>query len=364
MQMLKEKFSMLPAIMDEESEYGLTLTLNSEASANIYNKNSSTSFTNILKTPVKLRCDEYYEATLGNVHIPADQIILTKDDGATSHIQYNLGMFVHNQLNGEWELMDGSQTKLWRYIPNINFNGLDTKSGVYKTDFMNRLFHSLRLEKASELNRNCLQLFQVILHHYSDEDHKNEESIEGCPKCDEALELSKSLAGECQITNIFKKYNPKFEDHVWFKTLSSLEIGDRYAFFDSLLRILQVDVIEYLKDVVRKYWAKEFKKVAEDGETLLNNVFQEFKDDSGMPLHSLEQFYNHQFFPPLWVSEKSPPVLGLYISFGGRMSNFLSIDKNTTYVVATCGNHPIDMFNSNPVLCPKFGKRIIDSIYI
>ena len=61
-----------------ESEYGLTLTLHSNANKDVYKDNNPSAFTNLLKIPVKLNQNDNYEVSLANFHSPKTQGLLLK----------------------------------------------------------------------------------------------------------------------------------------------------------------------------------------------------------------------------------------------------------------------------------------------
>ena len=103
-----------------ESEQGLSLLLHSSGQ-------SPTDFTNVLKSPIKLGSGDW-EVGLANLHIPAYQQTLEKNDYARSSISYNIGMFTYNYSNGEWELIKNSNRELWKMTPDRTFDGLDANT--------------------------------------------------------------------------------------------------------------------------------------------------------------------------------------------------------------------------------------------
>ena len=205
-----------------------------------------------------MSAEDLYEIGLGNVHIPSHQTILVKNDFKRSYIQYNLGMFLYNNYRGEWELLENSNRELWKYAPNIDVEGIDSQSELVKADFIKRLFDSLILGYHTNQNKKCLELFIMKL-----------------------LESS-------SYRDIIEKFNPEHKNHVEFKTLTGIfnNEDDRYLFFERIMRVLSLDPIEYVKNVLYTY--KSDKGV-------VNKYFNQIKIDNYGKLTKLIQLFENDF---------------------------------------------------------------------
>ena len=147
---------------NSESEYGTSLVLHSGSNADIIFDNTPTTFTNVLKNPIKLSQENQYEVGLANIHIPSYQKILEKNDFERSFIQYNLGLFTHNKVTGKWNLIKGSNRKLWKIVPDKTFDGLDDRYldvDSEKYSYIKLFSESLKLASHTPIEVKCLDLF-------------------------------------------------------------------------------------------------------------------------------------------------------------------------------------------------------------
>ena len=350
-------------VSGSESTHGTTITLHSDANSDVYKGNCTSNFTNILKIPIKLQHDTEFEVGLGNVHIPNEQSILLKEDDETSFIQYNLGMFDHNNATGGWDLLQGSHKVLWKYVPNKDFVGVDAESNILKADFINRLSESLVLSNHTKVNIKALDTFQIALFHYYNltGDHTENGDFlwnNYCLRCTQALQTSDNIDGHTKLISIFNKYEPGIREGLWFKSLESLKPKDRFKIIEALMSILEIDLKEYFRNVITFLWH-------DDRKIRINKILDSLRNKQGNVNMSLREYYNHSLFKNLWPDQENPPILAVYITFGSRLENFLSVPRNSRYFIGTCTSHKsFDIYNSNTILKPKFDKKKIDTFFI
>ena len=330
----------MSALDQIESEYGLSLVLHSEANKNVFKSNKPTSFTNIFKKPVKLSDDGVYEIGLGNLHIPLHQSVLVKDDFERSYIQYNMGMFQYDSSEGKWCLMENSHRKLWRLAPNADFEGINEQniSTLQKMEYIKRLTESLTLGNHSNADDRC---FKYFLH-----------------------TVSKG-AGQ-MVNTIIDEFNPATNKPFGFYTLPTTQTQEeRYDFFEKIMSLLSIDPISYVKDVCYSFRKNDIR--------LIERIFHKIKLENRGNLSRLKELYYNDLFKFLWDkkpkreplnSETNAPIIAMYITYGDRMSKFLSVDYNTRVFVGYCMMHYINPYDSNQKLLPKFGKTNIDSIFV
>ena len=209
-----------------------------------------------------------YEIGLGNVHIPSHQSILVKDDFKRSYIQYNMGMFLYNKSQGRWELLENSHRELWRYAPNVDFEGLDKQTNIQKLDFINRLSESLTLGSHSNVSENALYLFFTYL-------SRREPNL--------------------YVRNILEDYDPKKKDSLWFRTLSALSQDERYIFFESLMKYLSLNPIEYVENVLYTY---------RNDKRIIDKILTKIKYENNGDLSKLGELFRHDLFTSLWYKQE------------------------------------------------------------
>ena len=166
-----------------ESSNGLSLFVTSNGSLESYPGNTSSCFTNTLKSPISLNHSINYEVQLSNLHIPAYENILKGNDYEYSYIAYNIGQFVYDPYTSKYKLQEELNKELFRLAPNKDFEGLfdseDTLENLYqiipndnslrdlmgnpslkiqKENLINRISKSLRLDSKSKTFRKDLKL--------------------------------------------------------------------------------------------------------------------------------------------------------------------------------------------------------------
>ena len=166
-----------------ESSNGVSLFVTSNGSLESYPGNTSSCFTNTLKSPISLNHSINYEVQLSNLHIPAYENILKGNDYEYSYIAYNIGQFVYDPYTRKYKLQEELNKELFRLAPNKDFEGLfdseDTLKNLYqiipndnslrdlmgnpslkiqKENLINRISKSLRLDSKSKTFRKDLKL--------------------------------------------------------------------------------------------------------------------------------------------------------------------------------------------------------------
>ena len=325
-----------------ESEYGLSLILHSESNKDIFKYNKPTSFTNIFKKGVKLSEDAEYEIALGNIHIPSHQSVLVKNDYERSQISYNLGMFLYNNSTGKWDLLKNSNKELWRLVPDTDFEGIDARfiTSSQKLEYITSIFESLTLGSHSKLNENCLELFLNTI----------------------------SKKSEPFAKRFIEEYKPEEDHTLWFKTFPfSMNQDDKYDFFEKLLRVLSVEPISYIKNVAHSF--KPYEK------RFVEKIFNKIKTENDESLTKINQVYYSDLYSALWEDktkkikdgsdmEKATPIIALYITYGDRMTNFLSVENNSNFIIGYCGFQFTNPFDSNQLPIPKFKRSNLDTLFI
>ena len=123
-----------------ENTYGVTFLLHSNSDNEIFPDNTSTKFTNILKTPVDLDINKEFGVCLSNIHAYPFQYSLVKDE-LNSGVKYKLGMFEFNFDTQKWCLLskdnpgnniatpsldyDKFSKTVFTLVPSESFMGLD-----------------------------------------------------------------------------------------------------------------------------------------------------------------------------------------------------------------------------------------------
>ena len=328
--------------LDTESEYGLSFVLHSKANKDVYRDNKPTSFTNIFKKAVKLDDKSDYQIGLANIHLPIFQNVLVKNDYTRSSIRYNMGMFLYNKSLGKWNLLPNSKRELWRLAPNTDFQGImgENITNTQKKEYFKKFANSLTLNSQSLVNENCKELFLNTISNWSGRMEKE----------------------------FIDKYDPEIEKSIWFKTLPlEMTQEDRFNFFEKLVRVLSIDPITYIKDV-----AQSFKQ----RDNFVDKVFKKNSSEKGIPGKLTDLYYN-DYFKSLWTykktkkdseddqnSDENVPILAMYVTFGDRMAEFLSLNQNTKIFVGYCGLQFTSPFYSNRMLVPQFEKANLDTIFI
>ena len=329
---------------NSESEYGTSLVLHSGSNADIIFDNTPTTFTNVLKNPIKLSQENQYEVGLANIHIPSYQEILEKNDFERSFIQYNLGLFTHNKVTGKWNLIKGSNRKLWKIAPDKTFDGLDDRYldvDSEKYSYIKLFSESLKLGSHTPIEAKCLDLFLKT--------------------------LSRNSGKILRTKDLVKKYSP-LGDYIEFKILPpSLNLSDTHNFFEKMLGILSLGIMDYLKSAAyeigeRNHTEKIFQEI----------IFQKLNIPN-FKLRLEDVYYNDTFndlFISLWepkgflTSPNTPPILALYLTFGDRMRKFLSLDHQEPHFLAHCLYPLIDPLASNRVAIPRFERMGIDTLFV
>ena len=338
---------------NSESEYGTSLVLHSGSNGDIIFDNTPTTFTNVLKNPIKLSQENQYEVGLANIHIPSYQKILEKNDFERSFIQYNLGLFTHNKVTGKWNLIKGSNRKLWKIVPDKTFDGLDDRYldvDSEKYSYIKLFSESLKLASHTPIEAKCLDLFLKT--------------------------LSRNSGKILRTKDLVKKYSPLGEGSIEFKILPpSLSQSDTHKFFEKMLGILSLGIMNYLKSAAYEFGENDRKHI--------DKIFQEIIFQKlSIPNFKLsldDVYYNDTFndlFIRLWEPQKkrqtneyrdnstnTPPILALYLTFGDRMCKFLSLDQEPHFL-GYCLYPLIDPLASNRVAIPRFERMGIDSLFV
>ena len=356
-----------------ESEYGLTLTLHSKANSDIYKNNTPSAFTNNLKHPIKLSLDEQYELCLANIHSPAYQsCMLKKSDTIRNDINFHIGMFMYNEDESDWRLLQDSKIDLWTYSLNKDISGLELDNDVSRTDFVKRFNNSFKVnsEQTNPVTRKCLSIFHSFLSHKYGEGHA-EGAILGCASCETLLELGYEFEGTIYESytrswgnDFFQEFNPGERNHLRFKHVNDLPEEEKYHIFDLLMWASQVDMQGYIFNVLDKHRPDFVRK--HRARKLLRDAIQ------GTDVTSwtrLQDIYADEAFGKVWTHSKRVPQLVLYASFGDKMSHYLSLggggDKNEKMVLASCGyGNGINVADTNPLLSPRFTNPKIGSLLV
>jgi hypothetical protein len=351
----------------KESEYGITLTLHSDASNFEYQNNTPSSFTNILKLPIKLDHNENYEACLTNIHIPAYQsYLLKKSDSWRNDIKFNIGLFIFDEFQSEWNLLEDSQIDLWSYNLVKDISPLELDNDVTRPDFIKRLNASFNIRERQLLKQRCLSLYNIFLKHKYNSEHEKK-LIADCAKC--KIELSTDLTNDIDMVrnrlknnsndglpyiDFFEEFDLNKKDHVWLKHLEDLHTDEKYYLFEHLLNILNIDIYKYLRDVFLKNL--NFSKI--QARRYVNRI----KDEAG---ESIKKIFDAEVYKALWKFSTGKPQLAMYVTFGDKLSDYLSIDRNKKQIITSCGNEGIySIFKDNFLLTPKFNKEKIKSLFI
>ena len=350
-----------------ESNHGLSLILNSNASKDTYIENLPCYFTNILKQPIKLDQHAEYEVCLSNIHSPSEEVlVLKKNDSGINDIKFNLGMFIYDSVKSEWKLLDRSRIPLWTYTPNNDLHGVEIDSFDTRRNFITRFLDSLKLSNHSAVKRQCLKMFQICLMHVYDKSHTGPSFALECEKCEPYLANINLLYDtdnvlEVPEIDILEEFDNTMKEHIWFKSLQKLAPNDKYIFFDLLLKCLRIDLYQYMSEVLHACMSHRSKNA-------VNRLFKRIKDKNGKSVENLADLYKHDIFKRLWdnvtESSREMPVMALFVDFGYGIAKFFSIDKNTNLFIASCGENIRNTFNSNVILSPKFCKQKIDSLFV
>ena len=351
-----------------ESEYGLTLTLHSKANSDIYKNNTPSAFTNNLKHPIRLSLDEQYELCLANIHSPAYQsCMLKKSDTIRNDINFHIGMFMYNEDESDWRLLQDSKIDLWTYSLNKDISGLELDNDVSRTDFVKRFNNSFKVnsEQTNPVTRKCLSIFHSFLSHKYGEGH-TEGAILGCASCETLLELGYEFEGTIYESytrswgnDFFQEFNPGERDHLRFKHLNDMLAKEKYHIFDLLMWVLKVDVYSYILNVLDNY-RPEFAKKHKARKLLKTRL-----KPTPETWTKLQDIFTDEVFRKLWSVNRNVPQMVLYASFGDKMSKYLSIGENKKMVLVSCGYEDlINMGDFNPILSPKFANQKIGSLLV
>ena len=305
-----------------ESEYGLTLTLHSKANSDIYKNNTPSAFTNNLKHPIKLSLDEQYELCLANIHSPAYQsCMLKKSDTIRNDINFHIGMFMYNEDESDWRLLQDSKIDLWTYSLNKDISGLELDNDVSRTDFVKRFNNSFIVNmQQNDVTQKCLAIFNSFLSHKYHEGH-GKGFMSECASC----EILRGLGYEFEDTNyenlsrgwgneFFHEFNPGERDHLRFKDLNNMPEKEKYHLFDLLLWVLKVDVYSYILNVLDKYRPEFVKK--HRARKVLKTVLK----GTNETWTKLQDIFADETFRKCWSFSIKVPQLVLYASFGDKMS--------------------------------------------
>lgn len=344
-----------------ESEYGVSLTLHSEGSIDTYPSNSPSSFTNVLKIPVRLGgYNDEYEVCLSNIHVPAYQHYLLKtSDGRENDIKFQIGMFGYDAEIGDWRLFENSKVDVFSYGLHKNISGLEhDDNDVSRDDFIKRLNRSFGIkEKKVEFRKNCLSFLNTYLRHkYEGEKEGHKPGfVADCNKCGSLIKENGH-----ERPDFFENYDPNRKNHIWIKNLEDLDVAEKYYIFDNLFRILGIDKYKYLADIIHKGNGKNIKK--RHARRLANSI----KDkDSNEKYEHFQNIFAHEKYRELWGSSGLIPQLVLYASFGDKMCDYLSVDRGTSIGIVSCGNENLlSMHRDNRLLTPKFQRRKLNSLFI
>ena len=344
----------------KESEYGITLTLHSEASLTEYQNNTPSSFTNILKMPIVLDHNEYYEACLTNIHIPAYQSYLLKvKDYTRNDIKFNMGLFVFDKHKSDWSELSDSHIDLWTYNLVKDIAPLELDNNVTRPDFIKRLNASFNIKERLQLENRCLFLYNIFLRHKYEIGHTPGLAGE-CTKCSMPLEApagTRVLYSNDGLPYIdfFEEFDFMKKDHVWLKHLEDLHTDEKYYLFEHFFELLDIDVYKYLRDVFTG--ALNFSGIQ------ARRYAKRIKEEVGGG--SIKNIFNAESYKTLWKFSTGKPQLALYVTFGDKMSDYLSVDRDKKHVVASCGNEEVySIFRDNFLLTPKFNKEKIKSLFI
>lgn len=356
-----------------ESENGITITLHSDASKTTYQGNTPTAFTNVLKYPIRMNHNENYEACLTNIHIPVYQShILKKSDSYRNDIKFNIGLFIYDEQNADWKLMDDSKIDLWTYSLNKDVSAVELDNDVTRTDFVKRLNASFNFKERqdnAEKKKQCLALFYLFLRHKYDTGH-DDGAVIACTKC-KTIYSSDSSVSDNPLVNrpdvilgniaphisFFEEFDINRKDHIWLKHLEDLPTDEKYYFFDTLFNILDIDKYKYLRDVIHKNL--NFSKI--QARRYVNRI----KDSEGNEYKTIQNIFDAEGYKALWKHVKLVPQLVLYATFGDKMSDYLSINRDTKIVITSCANEKtFSMYNDNLILTPKFNKEKFKSLFI
>lgn len=349
-----------------ESEYGLTLTLHSKANSDIYKNNRPSAFTNNLKHPIRLSLDEQYELCLANIHSPAYQsCLLKKSDINRNGINFHIGMFMYNEDESDWELMQDSKIDLWSYSLNRDISGLELDNDVSRTDFIKRFYNGFNInsEQINLVKRKCLSIFNSFLRHKYDEGHTAGPLL-GCGVCETLFESDgsgrKKFVGNITPggNDIFQEFDLSERDHLRFKHVNDLLVKEKYHIFDLLMWVINVDLYGYIINVLHKY-RPEFTKY--QARRIIHKMFK----PTGEKFTKLQDIFTDNVFKKMWSSKGKVPQMALYASFGDKMSKYFSIGEDKKMVVVSCGyEDSTNMVDFNPILTPKFVNQKIGSLLV
>lgn len=343
-----------------ESEYGLSLTLHSEASIDTYPQNTSSAFTNVLKIPVRLGAyNDEYEVCLSNIHIPAYREYLLKiSDGRENDIKFQIGMFGYDAEIGDWKLFENSKVDVFSYGLQKDISGLEQEDNdISRDDFIKRLNRSFGIkEKNVEYRKLCLSFLNIYLRHkYEGEMEGHENKVADCKKC---RDLIKENGHE--RPDFFENYDPDRKNHIWIKNLEDLDMSEKYYIFDNLFRILGIDKYKYLADVIHKGNGKNIKK--RQARRLANSITNKATNEK---YEHFQKIFAHEKYKALWGNTGLIPQLVLYVSFGDKMCEYLSVDKGTSIGILSCGNENLlSLHKDNRLLTPKYHRQKLNSLFI
>ena len=356
-----------------ESENGITVTLHSDASKTTYQGNTPSAFTNVLKYPIRMSHNENYEACLTNIHIPAYQsLLLKKSDSYRNYIKFNIGLFIYDEQNADWKLMDDSKIDLWSYSLNKDVSAVELDNDVSRSDFVKRLNTSFNFKEKQDnvqKKKQCLALFYLFLRHKYETGH-DDGTLRACTKCKTYYSSNSStsdlplddrpdviLGDIIPHISFIEEFDINRKDHIWLKHLEDLTINEKYNFFDTLFNILDIDKYKYLRDIIHKNL--NFSKI--QARRYVNRI----KDSEGNEYKTIQNLFVAESYKALWKHKKLVPQLVLYATFGDKMCDYLSINRDTKIVIVSCADEKtFRMYNDNLILTPKFNKEKFKSLFI
>ena len=356
-----------------ESEYGLTLTLHSNANKDVYKDNNPSAFTNLLKIPVKLNQNDNYEVCLANFHSPKTLgLLLKRSDYRKNDVRFNIGMFFYDENKSGWRLLDNSKIDLWSYSLNKDISGLNFDSNVTRLDFFKRFRDSFNLSTyVHTKRRQCLSVLNMFMRHKYTEGHPQESLLVDCEKCklltnhdvtnppsSNTVRDSVSVGDGQPYIDCFEDLDLSKKDHIWFKHLEGLPLAEKYYIFDQLFAILGIDKYAYLRDII-------YKNIPHTNKSAVSRILTRIRDKTNNKYDDFQKIFNHEIYSRMWYNKKNPPQLALYATFGDKMANYLSVDSDEKIVILTCGSeNKLNMFDYNPILTPQFFNPKIGSLFI
>ena len=250
-------------------------------------------------------------------------------------------MFLYNKANGKWGLLNNSNREVWKLAPSVDFEGVNKQyiTNSQKIDYLTKFLDSLSLGSHTNTNENCLELFLNT--------------------------VSKKTGSFTK--KIIEEYKPEDDESIWFKTLPVImNQEDRYDFFEKLMRVLYIDPIAYVKSVAHSFRPNEKRFV--------EKTFNKMKTDNSESLTRLKELYYSDLYATLWEdkprkkdeseSDENTPIIASYITFGDRMSKFLSVDDSAKFFIGYCGFQYTSPFDSNQLPIPIFEKVTLDTLFI